>query len=295
MFRLLVILPTSIFVFLISFKALSCTCAAWANAQQVSHGDDIVVAKVRTLSTSPDGKTKLWVEKVYKGQAPTGQLIEVQGGDGGNCHGPILQTHDAWVAIMNKFEQGYATASCGDSSLAITDRKIQIEIGEKAGLTDQEFADLVNGKLVPTVKGMICSMYAERHYWPLELPNDYDFSWGNQIETSGSDNLAITDEHDFKENGVNVGYYNFTGTATRLTGSTYSMNTKITEPFFNQSYENTITTDVTVNSWIDGIYFFKATDLNGADVGQDVEPRLEHTGGGNCNLVLGLPIVPLRE
>jgi hypothetical protein len=286
-----------------SSYAFSCDCMYFSNAQQAAQGANTVVAKVSTAKLDPStGLGTLVIEKIYKGSISE-KTINVAGDDGGNCAGSILPASTkSWVGIFKTDEDGSRyMAACANSSLNFDAAgNIIVPLSKELITTEQEFTDLVNLKLVPTVTSLSCVISASRMFVP-ENKTDVsvmkDFDVYEYVTGEAADPLSVKYVKDLKSDGfpsplvvhanASLGY---------KTASNYYVTTELSEPFFGITTSQHFNVDVTETGYVQDISMSAYKDAKGVTLPSDgTQSFYAYTASVQCNLDLGAPLIPAVE
>lgn len=282
--------------------ALACTCLYEQNGQQAAQGKNVIVAKVKTLKISEELVGELKIERVLKGQYNK-KTIRVQGGDGGNCHGPILENRkNPWIVIIEKNEEGYGVATCADSSFEINPRtkKIMYSFGyemDSVLLTQNEFEKLLNLKIIPTIHGLRCTVEVTRYFQSANQPNEYHPLNFEYYETFySSDNNRIIEEIDLSDEATGAKKLRLDARMNKLSQYRYQVDTKMQEPFFSKHVEASNIVDIRERYAIETPYIYTYTDLEGNPVEYNPsQNQFSHGTLAYCSLLAGPPLNPVRE
>jgi hypothetical protein len=291
---LLLSLTASVF-FVSSTNAFACDCRSWSNAQQASLREGTLVAKVETIQNYDDGRALVKISEMLKGELAETQ-ISVLGQDGLNCNGELIhETGQPWILLFGKTESGYHSVACGEASLPITkENKVKWKVGgEEAELSQVELRELLAFKIIPSVKGISCSLTLRRNFVTTE-DSPFEMDYFKNVESSGALSLGYTE--DFSARGERLSRLELSATAVKAGAGIFSLRTTLKDPFFSSTREVSRTFSMRDTYRPEPLSFLKFTNLDGGDYNDgDKGPFLAHTVTAECGLNVGFPLVPVHE
>lgn len=278
--------------FFFTSKTFACSCAYFANAQQAAQSKNVIIAKVETLTFSPEGKARVHIENVFKGKIEN-VYLDIQGQDGVNCNGENISQGHKGILLFQKTEEGYQTLSCATTNIPQNSSGLyQIFLGEEFILTEKELNDVLNYKLQPTVKSAECQISVDRMSVPYDRVTHMNFSYTTSVSaTLHNDTTILTTTVDLSPLAPKVHELYFFGEIKKLENSNYEFNIHLKDPFTTTALEKqNIQLDLRKHLEFMGPSLSHFTDLAGNPMTDTNQPFLSHQTRAFCALNLGKPL-----
>lgn len=277
----------------LSQEIFACSCADFANAQQVAQAKDVIVAKVETITLS-EGKARVRVEKVFKGYIEN-VYLDVQGQDGLNCNGENIPLGEKGVLLFQKTGEGYKTLSCATTNIRQNDSGLyQIFLGEEFLLNEKELKDVLDFKLQATVKSAECQISVHRMAVPFDSASNMNFRYDTAVSAVPSRDDEVTTLKttvDLSMMAPNVHELFFFSEVKKLDKSNYQFTIRLKDPFTALVLEHWSTQlDIRKSLQFGGPSLSRYTDLAGNPMTDSNQPFLAHQTQSFCALNLGKPL-----
>lgn len=285
------------FSLLSSTNAFACSCMRWSNAQQAALREGTIVAKVETLDSLGEGRALVKVSEVLKGELTETELT-VLGQDGLNCNGElILEKGQPWILLFRKYENTWHSVACGEAALPVTAEnkvKWKLEGPETAELSPAEFRELIEYKIVPSVRGLSCALTLRRNLVGNIDDSPLEMDYFKSINSWDSQSLKYTE--DFSSRGEKLARAELSVTTLKTGSGMYSFRTRFLDPFFSSTREAIRPVSMRDSYRADPLSFLKFTNLDGSEYKDgDEGPFLAHTVIADCGLSVGFPLVPVDQ
>lgn len=283
---------TLTFSLIFSMQSLACNCANFANAQQAAQGKNIIIAKIETI-TSSEGKARVRVEKVFKGDIEN-VYLDIQGQDGLNCNGENIPVGQKGVLLFQKTENGYQTLTCATTNIPQNSSGFyQIYLGEEFLLNEKDLKDVLDFKLQATVKSAECQISVDRMAVPFDSASNVNFRFDTSVSA-----VSIRDEvttlkttADLSSQGPNLHELFFFSEIKKLGKSNYEFTIRLKDPFTAIVLDYWSTNlDIRKTLQFSGPSLSRFTDLNGNPMTDSNQPFLSHQTRSFCALNLGKPL-----
>ncbi len=299
--RLFIILISALSLY--HSQALACSCFDWSSAQQTAQQPNVIVAKVQTLNLAPTGIGDLVIEKVYKGTLNKSEL-QIQGQDGANCAGEILnERNTSWVALFFPNESGYHMATCADAALRMQpsesgEDQFLVHFGQDTLLlNEEEFIDVIEYNVQPSIKGATCQLTASRSYVSTDVDNKtkYNYSYRKLIQFRGSLPWDKEIVDDLSQTASGLGILKFSVHAEQSESSIFKFDMNLTEPFFQKQKSLSSSIDLRKSYRVEFLGISRYVGLDGEEkTNFGDEPFLAHHTGAECWLEIGAPLIPVN-
>lgn len=283
---------TLVLTILTAIESLACSCSDFANAQQAAQLENVIIAKVETLSNT-DGKARVRVEKVFKGDIKN-VYLNVQGQDGLNCNGENLPVGAKGVLLFTDSDEGYQTLSCANTTIPLTSSgKYQLFLGEEFLLSEKELRDVLNFKLQASVKSAECQLNVSRMAVPFDSAPQFNFHYDTFVSATTTSNApaVLTTTVDLSAQAPNIGELFFYAEVSKSGSSTYDFSVRLKDPFTQLVADRfTTTLDLRKSLQFAGPSLTRYTDLAGNPMYNSNQPFLAHQTQAFCSLNLGNPL-----
>lgn len=278
--------------YLLTSPAQACSCMEYSNIQQAAQRKNIIIAKVQTIA-SHDGKAKVRIEKVFKGEIDK-VYLEIQGQDGLNCNGQNFSVGETGVLLFQKTDDGYNTLVCAETQ-ALQDNAglYNINLGENFLLTETELKDVLDFKLRATIKSAECQINVDRISVPFDSAQHMNFSYRTIVSATAvrGEFSAMNTTVDLSTMAPQIHELNFYSEVTTLTPLSYQFNIRLKDPFTGLILNNWSTQlDPRQSLQFIGPSLNRFTDLAGNPMHQSDQPFLAHETRSFCWLNQGKPL-----